>query len=174
MSYFFKILVTLVLLNFSNLIYAATPSYDPITGHLNLPEVLINDRSYSNIVLVLGFDGRYQILSLTSPVLLSDTDNGRTVELVQGQFLEIKLTSNPTTGYSWTFNDQSIDLIERQGNSSFVPGNDCEGRIGCGGSEIGKFKAIKQGSGTLRLEYRRPWETTAQPAQVFQLIITVR
>lgn len=174
MSYVFKTLATLILLNFFAPSYAATPSYDPVTGRLNLPEVLINDHSYSNIVLALGPDGRYQLLSSTSPVPLTDADNGQSIELVQGQFLEIKLASNPTTGYSWTFNSQSIDLVELQGNSSFVLDSDCGGRVGCGGSETGKFKAVKQGTGTLRLEYRRPWETTAPPAQVFQLSITVR
>ena len=174
MSYFFKTLVTLILLNLFAPVYAATPSYDPVTGHLNLPEVLINGHSYGNIVLALGSDGRYQLLSSTSPVSLTDADNGRSIELVPGQFLEIKLASNPSTGYSWTFNAQSIDLVELQGNSSFVLDSDCEGRVGCGGSETGKFKVVKQGTGTLRLEYRRPWETTAPPAQVFQLSITVR
>ncbi len=169
-----KILATLVLLNLSSQTQATTPNYESTTGRLNLPEVLINGHTYSDVVLLLGSDGRYQVLSLTSPILLTDADNKRTIELSQGQFLEIKLASNPTTGYSWSFDDASVNFIERQGDSSFVLDKSCGDMMaGCGGNELWKFKAIKQGNEMLQLEYKRPWETIA-PAQVFQLSIIVR
>ncbi|MBS4097121.1 MAG: protease inhibitor I42 family protein [Sulfuricella sp.] len=151
---------------------AETPSFDAATGRLTLPEVLIGDQSYSNGVLLLSADGRYSVLSLTPGVTVSDTDNGRALELAMGQILTVKLKANPTTGYDWQFNDQSISVLSRQGDAAYVA--DSTTLIGSGGVKSWKFKAVVAGSGTLRFEYLRSWETGVAPIQVVQFPVTVK
>ena len=49
---------------------------------------------------------------------------------VSGDKLDIKLDSNPTTGYNWTYEITGDDAISL--SSKFEEGKDCEGRDGCG------------------------------------------
>lgn len=48
---------------------AEPASFDSATGQLTLPEVLVDGQTYTNTVLLLSLDGRYQILSFTPPAL---------------------------------------------------------------------------------------------------------
>lgn len=90
-------------------------------------------------------------------VVISEAEAGRKVSLSVGQRMEIALASNPTTGYSWQVADDAGGLVSLVGEPEFVqdPGPMVTGR---GGSELLTFEAERAGSGTLVLEYRRPWE----------------
>lgn len=157
---------------------AGTPSYDPATRRLSLPEVLIGEQPYSQAVLQLGADGRYQLLALTAPVAAGATDHGRTLDLALGQFLVISLASNPTTGYTWVFNDASTPVVARQGEPRFVAAAAGNGTsppaTGAGGTQIWTFRGAQAGTGLLRLEYRQPWNTTDAAAHALELTLNVR
>jgi inhibitor of cysteine peptidase len=157
---------------FSLPVIAATPTFDPSTGLLTLPEVAVGQLTYGNVILQFGADGRFALISATPPIQVSETASGRTLEMLNGQFLGVTLRENTTTGYQWLFDDQSINVIARQGEPMHVP--DLPVIPGSGGTITYAFKAIRTGSGVLRFEYRRPWETGVQPAQVAQFQITVR
>ena len=153
-------------------VIAATPTFDSYTGRLTIPEVVVGEQTYTDAILQLGADGRFGLMSVTSPISVSETDNGRTLELLNGQFLGVTLRENASTGYQWLFADQSINVIARQGDPAHI--TDLPVIPGSGGTVTYTFKAISAGSGVLRLEYRRPWETGVQPVQVVQLQITVQ
>ena len=72
--------------------------------------------------------------------------------------LEIKLESNPTTGYSWKWiKDESNTILDSIG-AIYVPKKVSNGVVGSGGTEIFKFKANKSGINSLKFEYCRSWE----------------
>lgn len=98
-------------------------------------------------------------------------DNGSQVALQVGKTLALSLESNPTTGYGWEIAelDQSIlseTYHEYEADSPALPGS--------GGREIWRFKALRSGSMTLRLEYRRPWEEGVEPIEVFSVQVVVQ
>ncbi len=45
---------------------------------------------------------------------------------------------------------------------------------GCAETTTFRFEAVAPGEGTLRLEYRRPWETGVPPARTFEILVRVR
>ncbi|MFH0734058.1 MAG: protease inhibitor I42 family protein [bacterium] len=74
---------------------------------------------------------------------------------VNGSF-QINLVSNPTTGYSWQWtNKQSISIVDTF-NHGYIPKQPM--LVGSGGKEIWRFKGIKTGTDTIKLEYCRSWD----------------
>lgn len=151
--------------------HAANPSYDAATGRLDLPEVDIGAQTFSKAVLHLGADGRYELLSIVAPQSVGVAENGQTLHLSVGQYLEVRLAANYSTGFAWQFDPQSIAILSQQGEPNYVPDSDLP-IAGGGGVETWKFKALQAGTGTLRLDYRRSWEA-GDPAATVQYQIVV-
>lgn len=79
-------------------------------------------------------------------------------ELSKNETFDIKLKSNPTTGYSWKWiknnNSKKVDSISSiYQQDKFEPG-----MMGVGGNEIWKFKGKETGVETLVFEYCRSFE----------------
>jgi inhibitor of cysteine peptidase len=97
--------------------------------------------------------------------------NGKTVTLGIGRTLAVRLPSNATTGYSWTVAAVSPPL-RPAGDSYAGPRNPVPG---AGGTQVLRFRAVRRGSGVLRLAYKRPWEKVwPPPAETYALRIIVR
>lgn len=101
---------------------------------------------------------------------LGEDDDGSSVTLDVGQELTIKLPSNVTTGYSWQVVDDGG--LEQVGEAEYTsPKTDA---VGAGGTETFRFTAKTAGTGTIELEYRRPWESGEAPAQSWSVTVEVR
>lgn len=73
-----------------------------------------------------------------------------------GDALILSLPANPTTGYSWEVTEISSQL--RYEGQQFLETEDGAGRLGAGGTAELFFTAQDAGTGTARLEYKRPWD----------------
>lgn len=69
---------------------------------------------------------------------------------------EIKLPSNPTTGFGWMVKTIPDNVILT--GMSYKQSDNCNGADGCGGEETLFFKALKKGKGNIILKYGRPFE----------------
>ena len=105
------------------------------------------------------------------PLSVTEANSGGTVALAPEQRLIVRLPSNPTTGYRWSLVQQTAGVLEPDGAPTYEQGS---GGAGAGGTETWKFVPIKAGEETLRLEYRRLWETDAAPARVVSYKVTVQ
>ncbi len=85
-----------------------------------------------------------------------------------GEQFTIALTANPTTGYSWSAEDND-DV--KQVSSKQVAGGTMPG---AGGTQMLTFEATAKGSTTLVLNYARPFEQDQPPAQTEKFPVTVR
>ena len=107
-----------------------------------------------------------------SVVMLDAGDSGGEVQVGIGQTLDVTLESNPSTGYSW----QVVEVpgvLEQVGEATFA--TEAAGDVvGAAGTETLQFTALGAGTGTLLLEYRRPWETDAIAEEVFEITVTVK
>lgn len=86
---------------------------------------------------------------------LTENDQGRTCNIIQGDSITIRIPEIPTTGYRWAvseFNDQVI--MFKGSNYSISP----EAQIGGGGSRIIRFLAISPGQSNLILKLEREWD----------------
>src|SRR5574344_1065796 len=92
-------------------------------------------------------------LITTNFVYASDT---MTVKLRKN--FQIKLESNPSTGYSWDLS-KTVDKSYVKLVKNSYKQNRCNPRmVGVGGVETFVFKPLKKGSTTIYFEYKRPWE----------------
>lgn len=102
--------------------------------------------------------------------------SGRAVALAMGQRLEVRLPSNPSTGYSWSIVETPSRVLKLEGPSTYQADSRAEavGMVGAGGTEVWTFMAEGAGTQDLRFEYRRPWESNTVPAEVSSYAVTVR
>ncbi len=105
-------------------------------------------------------------------VQLDANSNGTQKELARGQTVVVALDSNPTTGYSWAVSDVDQNVLRQVGNSSYQSSN--SNLTGAGGVETFQFEAENAGLTTLKLVYRRPWETNVAPIKTFTVQVAVR
>jgi len=83
-----------------------------------------------------------------------------TLEVQAGETFKVKLCSNPTTGFQWSKEAKISDAkITVQENHEFIgPESNPPAPPGTPGQEVWTFKALKQGTSEIYLEYGRPWE----------------
>lgn len=94
-------------------------------------------------------------------------DESFTVEA--GKRFEIRLVSNPSTGYEWKVSKlpARLLLVDERFEGSEEP------RPGAGGHQVFEFQALRAGDATLELEYTRSFEPDAEPAQTATFDVAV-
>jgi inhibitor of cysteine peptidase len=108
-----------------------------------------------------------------SGVAVGKAQNGGSVELETGSVLEVRLESNPSTGYSWQVVDLNGEVLVQKGDAEYKSAS-VQPKLGSGGVEIFHFKASQPGEVVLKLVYHRPWETDVEPADTFELAVMVK
>jgi inhibitor of cysteine peptidase len=106
-------------------------------------------------------------------IKVSENDAGSTLEMKEGDSLEIILQANPTTGYRWEVASNDTSVLKNIGieyQADKVP----SGIVGSGGKTIMRFMAIKEGETFLQLVYRRPFEKDMPPVKKFELNVVVK
>lgn len=106
------------------------------------------------------------------PLVLGEKDSGRTVSVKAGHRLTVELPANMTTGYSWVVADDGD--LKQVGESDYRQSSGNRNIVGAGGVQTFKFDAAKTGSGTLKLEYRRPWEKGVAADKTWSAEVQVR
>jgi inhibitor of cysteine peptidase len=79
-------------------------------------------------------------------------------ELSKNETFDVRLKSNPTTGYSWKWIKNNASKKVDSVLSTYIQDKSAPGMTGVGGHEIWKFKGIETGVDTLTFEYCRSWE----------------
>lgn len=97
----------------------------------------------------------------------------KSADIQNSTTFDVSLCSNPSTGYSWTETAQISDsTVIQQVSHTFVQPTSTA--IGAPGTEEWTFKAIKKGSATISMRYRRPWEPDQPSDWVFTLTVSVK
>lgn len=106
-----------------------------------------------------------------TPAIITEANSGLRVPLRIGQEVVLNLKSNPSTGYRWVQTDTEQPALVMLDKPAYMPSISLPGASGV---ESWKFRAVRRGAQTLKLEYRRPWEKNAPPANTIVLHVTVR
>ena len=104
---------------------------------------------------------------------LTEKNNGDSINLKINDSLEVKLESNPTTGYSWFLNDNVDVTIVSVSDPVFIESEKDKELVGAGGYEIFIIKAISKGKTSIILNYEIPWEEEVEPIETFEITISV-
>jgi inhibitor of cysteine peptidase len=105
-------------------------------------------------------------------VAVTQADQGKTVSAKPGDTIVVSLEGNPSTGYTWVAKDLP-SFLTQEGEPTFKQA-DSSGAVGAPGMVDISFKATAAGSGELKLDYVRPWETTATPVKTFSANVDVK
>jgi inhibitor of cysteine peptidase len=91
-----------------------------------------------------------------------------------GQVLEIALMSNASTGYQWEFTSDGAPVLSRTTGPATPPPMDTQPPMP-GAPSLARwwFRADKAGEATVRMVYRRSWETVP-PAEAVEYRVIVR
>ncbi len=104
-----------------------------------------------------------------SALTLRAADDGKVLNLRQGQVVTVVLDSNRSAGFSWVMGDPTGTSLTRDSGPIYVQ----KSGKGSGGTETWRFRAVRPGRQTVRLEYGRPW-TRNVPERTFRFTATVR
>ena len=99
-------------------------------------------------------------------------------EVAPGGRFDVRLESNPTTGYAWALRAGADSGVVRLVGSRFVPPVPPAGGgpapVGQGGHEVFSFEAVAPGRTTLDFAYARSWEKGVAPIKVVEHVVRVR
>lgn len=104
---------------------------------------------------VRGLEGAAPVQTFTDPA--NDTD----ITLRPGGKLNLKLDSNPTTGYYWYLKDIDASQVD-QLSEDYIADPAPEGLVGSGGHQMFVFEALAKGKSTLQLSYERSPQDVAE------------
>ncbi len=109
-------------------------------------------------------------------MVITDADKGGTVHLKAGDTLELRLASNPTTGFMWYLKKESTPLLKLTGQSETKPPEPVAGQptmVGQPIVQVFEFLAKQPGDGVLLLHYVRSWDPSSADEQQFQVNVVV-
>lgn len=102
--------------------------------------------------------------------IITDTDNGGEVDLKVGDQFELRLKSNPSTGYMWYVRPNStplLNLVHQSQTEVTEPG------VGRPVLQVFQFEAKRSGDSSLLLHYVRSWEKPAPDEERFEIRIVI-
>jgi predicted secreted protein len=95
--------------------------------------------------------------------------NGREASFRVGELFEILLPETRTTGFKWVVEKGGEPVCAWVNESADAPPRP----PGRAGTHLWQFRTAQAGMATILLQYRRPWESGAEPGRVFQMQIRV-
>lgn len=104
---------------------------------------------------------------------VTDADDGKTVSARDAKAVEVRLSGNPTTGYSWFVAKVDGPALRPSGEVRYEKGAAAAGRVGAGGTFVAAFDVAEPGKATVVMEYRRPWEKDKPAAKTFTVTVEV-
>ncbi len=108
--------------------------------------------------------------AIAATKVVTDADKGGEVHLKVGDTLEVRLKSNPSTGFMWYVHKEStslLKLLRQTTDEAEKPG------AGQPVLQIFQFEARQRGSGILLLHYVRSWEKPAPDEERFQIHVFI-
>ncbi len=86
---------------------------------------------------------------------LTQSEQGKTIDVRQNEEIAIRLDENPSTGYRWVVEQDGGEILHLL-HSDFVQSTG--DRIGAGGQRVFTFQALKAGDASLKFKLWRSWE----------------
>src|SRR5689334_5314350 len=126
--------------------------------------------NFIQVLLILSVNLLFACSTSTASSL-TEADDQRSIELRQGDKLEVKLAANPTTGFQWEIKAVNMDVLRPLGEPKFEPSSNA---VGSGGTVTLSFEAIGLGQTKLELIHHRPFEKNVPPIQSFEVTVSVK
>jgi inhibitor of cysteine peptidase len=103
-------------------------------------------------------------------LMLSESDNGQTMDIRVGESVRINLPENATTGYRWAIDHYDEEFIEALATEPRYKAN----AVGSGGEVAFIFKGKDIGPGEIVLKHWRHWEGESSVTKRFRIRLNVQ
>jgi len=123
------------------------------------------------IIIAIG-GGLIYINSSKTPSKIEVSEDQQNIEIKTGQEFTINLTSNPSTGYSWSVDDTYNKNIMSKISNEFIPSN--SEMIGAPGKELWVFRGTNKGNTKLNFVYSRQRENITSQINSKSFNVTVK
>lgn len=127
--------------------------------------------AFAKLVGMLLLVAGVAVPSTAQELVVTEQNDGGSVEAVLGQTILVDLRGNASTGFSWLLISHQGDSVVVTGPSEYI--EDPGGGSGRPGTFSFPFRAAELGVTTLTLHYLQPWDP-ASVLQTFSITITVR
>ena len=109
------------------------------------------------------------------PVALSEADHGKTIRLVLGQPVHVRLEGSPATGFEWRLVKVTGEAVKWSGKTyvAIPPRQRPRYTDRAEGTYSFILAAVKPGRATVTLTYALPWEKDKPPAKTFKVTLNV-
>ncbi len=116
---------------------------------------------------------RTTTIEISYDELLDQKQISRSTTLAVGDFLQVSLASNPSTGFTWAEKLLISDpkVAAQTGHEVIAPE---QGRPGAAGSEVWMVQAMAPGNTTVSTTYGRPWPGGEKDSWVFSVNVAVK
>lgn len=109
---------------------------------------------------------------VSSMMSIDESYNHKEYTISAGKSFVLGLTSNPSTGYTWTLADAGDKNLLKLVNDSYEPGP-ATNIVGQAGKQYWTFQGLKPGTTEIKIYYARPWESK-QPEKTFSLKVIIK
>lgn len=115
---------------------------------------------------------RTETIQISYDDLLNQKQISRSTTLAVGDFLQVSLGSNASTGFAWAEKLLISDpkVVAQTGHEVIAPK---QGQPGAAGSEVWMLQAMAPGNTTVSTTYGRPWPGGEKDSWVFSVNVTV-
>lgn len=103
-------------------------------------------------------------------VVLSDAPSGARIAVAPDNMLVIRVQSNPSTGYGWTFSCAQSNVLSFAG-STYEDLNHDPRICGAPGLESFSYKVLAEGDAEVEGHYARCWEKGVPPAKIVRYLV---
>jgi inhibitor of cysteine peptidase len=108
-------------------------------------------------------------VDMPESIILTEQDEGKTVDVHVGQTVIVSLPENASTGYRWAIEHADPSLVEAREAEPRYP----SGAVGAGGRAQWVFLAKIPGTTLITLKQLRPWEGDASIVGRFHVQLRV-
>lgn len=106
------------------------------------------------------------------PVSATDGDNGKTLFVTRGGLIELRMPENRTTPLGWHVVESKN--LKLEGEPVYTADPSAAGMTGVGGTTLYRFRAIKNGTGSLALDLTSAGgQAGDKPAETFRAVVQV-
>jgi inhibitor of cysteine peptidase len=117
----------------------------------------------------LAYEKGPLIRMVLQKIMIGENDNGETVSIMKDQSLELSLTTNPSTGYTWQYVQKANPGVLRETRHFLSPQNK---KPGAPSLEYWIYIPVNAGTTSIVLQYSRSW-SKEPPLKTFQVNIVV-
>ena len=115
------------------------------------------------------------VIAPAAEIELSPVAAGSAIDAAVGDVLVVRVQGNASTGYAWERIDDGLGiLVQERGVPVRGTAPERPERIGGATAQVWRFRALKPGETTLRLDYRQPWVKDVPPAREVAWVVRVR